>query len=346
MRSKTCTRLLGVLALIGVLLWLLTSCKGRGAEPEQSYLVSAMGFDSSELGICVTIEIPVIREGNSEDAKTIVFSETAPSVEEALARMQREVPRDLVFSHCALVVLGEGLSRGQMQEIFAFAESGERLPLAAEVVRSVNAEELLRAGSLSAPAVGYEIPELLACERERMGVDMRCSLYELHATASPDSPVAIPRMAVVMVGDRFGARLCGLDILRPHADAVCLSAEDWVPYAILSNRFSGGSATAQRIRGMTRVLTVEPDDKGVSLSLNLKMNLTGGTENDAQKLRRDLVTRTEELFAYARDVVGEDLFLLGEQIKRKNAMFSGVDQTWIRGATLSVKCEIEGRRGM
>ena len=86
-------------------------------------------------------------------------------------------------------------------------------------------------------------------------------------------------MAVVMVGDRFGARLCGLDILRPHADAVCLSAEDWVPYAILSNRFSGGSATDQRIRGVTRVLTVEPDGGGLSLFLDLKMGLTGGTEH-------------------------------------------------------------------
>ena len=344
MMGKTCRRLLGTLALASVLLGGLTSCKGRGAEPEQSYLVSAMGFDSSENGICVTIEIPVIRESNSVQASTIVFSEAAPSVGEALVRMQREVPRDLVFSHCALVVLGEDLSREQMEEIFAFAEGGERLPLAAEVVRGVNAEKLLRAGSLSAPAVGYEIPELLACERKRMGVDMRCSLYELHATASPDSPVAIPRMEVVPVGDRFGARLSGLDILRPHAEAVCLSAEEWIPYAVLSDRFSGGTATDQRMRRVTRVLTVEPDGGGVSLFLDLKMDLIGGKENDVQELQREIIARTEKLFAYVRDVVGEDLFLLGEQIRRNNAAFSEADLTWIRGATLSVKCEIEGRR--
>ena len=211
------------------------------------------------------------------------------------------------------------------------------------MVRGVNAEELLRTGSLSAPAVGYEIPELLACERERMGVDMRCSLYQLHATASPDSPVAIPRMEVVPAGDRFGVRLGGLDVLRPHADAVRLSAEDWIPYAILSNRFSGGTATDQRMRRVTRVLTVEPNGGGVSLFLDLKMDLIGGTGNDTQELQREIIARTEKLFVYARDVVGEDLFLLGEQIRRNNAAFSETDLTWIRGATLSVKCEIEGR---
>ena len=343
MRGKACRRMLGALALVGVLLASLASCKGRGAEPEQSYLVSAMGFDPSQDGIRVTIEIPVIRESNSAEAKTIVFCETAPSVAEALARMQREVPRDLVFSHCALAVLGEDLDREQMQEIFAFAESGERLPLATEVVRAANAEKILRAGSLSAPAVGYEIPELLERERARMGVDMRCSIYELRATPSPDLPVAIPYIDTVELGEHYGARLRGLDILRPHADAVRLLAEDWIPYAILSNRFVGGSDTDRRIGKVKRVLTAESNGGGVSIRLNLKLTLTGGADGDGQELQREIITRTESLFVYARDVIGEDLFLLGEQIKRKNAALPIEDLTWIRGGTLSVNCEMEGK---
>ncbi len=344
MRGKACVRVLCALALAGMLLGLLISCKGRGAEPEQSYPVSAMGFDPCENAIRVTIEIPVIGARDSEAMRTIVFSETAASVREALARMEREVPRALVFSHCALAVLGEDLDRERMQEIFSFAEGGDQLPLATEVVRVANAEELLRAGSLSAPAVGYEIPELLECEEGRMGVDMRCSIYELRAIASPDLPVAIPRVERVPMGDRFVAQLGGLDILRPHAETVRLSAEDWIPYAILSDRLTGKPDTAQRIGRIGRVLTAEPDGEGISLSLNLKIKLTEGTDHRASELQQEIVTRTEHLFAYARDVVGEDLFHLGEQVKRKNAVFQTSDLTWIQDATLSINCEMEGRR--
>ncbi len=341
MRSNMCKRMLGVLIFVGMLLGTLTSCEGRGAEPEQSYLVSAMGFDASEEGICVTIEIPVISESQSVQAKTLLFSESGRSVEDALARMQREVPRQLVFSHCALAILGETLNTAQMQEVFAFAEAGENLPLATEVVRADNAGEILRVGSLSAPAVGYEIPELLERERKRMGVEMRCSIYELRADSSPELPVAIPRIKAVKREDGTAVRLEGVDILRPHAEAVRLSAEDWVAYAILSNRFTGGTDMGQRLRKIKRELTAESDGERVTITLNLRMKIVGGTDDGVQQIRREIITRTENLFAYARDTVGEDFFLLGEQIRQGNIEIQTQDLTWIQGATLSVHCEME-----
>jgi len=344
MRSKPWRRAIGVLVLVGMLFGMLTSCESRVAEPEQGYLVSAMGFDPSEEGIRITVEIPVISESKSEDSKTVLFSESGASVENALERMRRGIPRELVFSHCALAVLGENLDKQQMQEIFSFAETGESLPLATEVVRSASAEALLRAGSLSAPAVGYEIPELLKRERKRMGVDMRCSIYELRSTPSPDLPVALPRMEMIKVGEDSSARLEGLDILRPHVETIRLSADDWIPYAILCNRFTGGVGMEQRLGQVKHTLTEEYDGTTYMLSLNLKLNLTGGTDADAEALQRELCVRTEALFAYARDIVGEDLFLLGEQIKRKKSEIPVQDLTWIRNATLSVNCEID-RKG-
>ena len=338
MRSKA--RALIALALTGVLLGSLVSCESRGTEPEQSYLVSAMGFDCAEEGILVTVEIPVIGEARSDAAKTILCSESGKSVKEALSRIQRALPRTLVFSHCALAVLGEELSREQMQEIFAFAETGESLPLATEVVRAASAVEILRAGSLSAPAVGYEIPQMLERERGRMGVEMRCSIYALYSTVSPDLPVAIPHVERISVEENASVALSGLDILRTQADVIRLSAEDWVPYAILSDQVTGSSDADQRISCVRRVLKAEERGDGVLLSLHLKMHLTGKTRTQAEELRREILSRTEQLFLYARDVIGEDLFSLGAQVKRKNGEVIVEDASWIRGATLAVECEI------
>lgn len=339
MRGKMCVRTLGMMVLMGVLLGSLVACESWGTEPEQSYLVSAMGFDCSEDGILVTIEIPVIGADRSETAKTILCSESGRSVKEALARIQRALPRTLVFSHCALAVLGEDLSREQMQEIFEFAETGESLPLATEVVRAANAEKILRAGSLSAPAVGYEIPHMLERERGRMGVEMRCSIYALYSTGSPNLPVAIPRVEGIRVGESATVALAGLDILRARADVIRLSAEDWIPYSILTDQFKGSSDAEQRISCVKRVLKAETDGDGVLLSLHLKLHRMGKTKAQAEELREEIASRTEALFLYARDVIGEDLFLLAEQLAGNNGG-GWQDSSWMRGATLEVHCEI------
>ena len=339
MRGRLFLHVPGVLILMGVLLGCLVSCESRGIEPEQSCLVSAMGFDGAEEGILVTVEIPVIGQ---ERGETILISESGKSVEEALSRIRRALPRTLVFSHCALAVLGEDLSREQMQKIFSFAESEESLPLATEVVRAANAAEILRAGSLSAPAVGYEIPQMLERERERMGVEMRCSIYALYSKGSPDLPVAIPRVESISVGESASVALAGLDLLRAGAEAIRLSAEDWIPYSILSSQFMGGSDAGQRISRVRRVLEADPSGDGIVLSLSLKIHLRGKKEADSEELWAEIVSRTEQLFLYARDVIGEDLFLLGEQVKWKNYEGFAADASWIRGATLVMHCEILG----
>lgn len=343
MSGKRWIRGLCMLLLMSALIGGLTSCEEMGTEPEQGYLVSAMGFDPSEEGIRVTIEIPVIGEGNGEESKTILFTHSGASVKSALEGMQRGIPRELVFSHCALTVLGDGLKKEALQEIFAFAEAGESLPLAAEVVRSTNAEKLLRAGSLSAPAVGYEIPELLRRERERMGVEMRCRIYELRTTPSPDLPVAIPRLESLKMGESSSVRLEGMEILRPNAGAIRLPVDDWIPYAVLSNRFTGGENGGERLGQVKRTMTVEYDGEAISLSLNLKMKMIGGTDTRVEELQSEICTRAEALFSHVRDTVGEDLFWLGEEIKRNHPEIPLEDAAWIRRADMKVTCEINGK---
>lgn len=311
---------------------LMTSC-GMQTEPEQTMLVSAMGFDAVGTGIRVTLEIPVVKDGKNSETKAVVLSETGENIPKALQSIRAGLSRELIFSHCALAVLGETLSKEQLQAVFDFAGSGETLPLAAEVVSAENAQKLLDAGSFSAPAVGYELPEILERERRQSGIDVRCSVYELRAVASPELPVALPHFSVLGEDSTPSIRWDGLALLRPHAQAFRLTAEESVPYAIIRGEWKAnegkdwiGSARLQQLRSS---LTVAEQENGLSISLMLRGELVGGTADDAALLTERLTAQTEALFARVQRELGEDVLGIGERLRREASdTWSGLESRY------------------
>ena len=335
------------LTLLLSLSLLMTSC-GKQTEPEQVYLVSAVGFDRAEEGIRVTVEVPVMGESKDSESKTMVLTETGKSITDALRTMGAGLSRSLLFSHCALAVLGETLSKEQLQAVFDFAGDGDSLPLAAGVVTAADAGALLEGGSLSAPAVGYEIPEILEQERYKTGVDIRCSVYELRAVSSPDSPIPLPRFEALGKESVQPLRFAGLDVLRSGAEPFRISREECVSYAILSDRFTKTEDTSPvgmvRLRNIRTELTAQQVEGGLQFRLTLRMDLLGGSDSDAEQLRRELCTETEKLFERVRATAGADLFSFGERLKRESPeLWETVASDYgalFQTSSLAVTCEI------
>lgn len=334
--------------VIFVVVCLFTSC-GAQTEPEQTMLVSAMGFDADGAGIRVTLEIPVVEEGKSAETKAVVLSEVGEDIPKALQTIRAGLSRELIFSHCALAVLGEGLSKEQLQAVFAFAGSGETLPLAAEVVSAQNGEALLRAGSFSAPAVGYELPEILERERKQTGVDIRCSVYELRAVASPELPIALPCFSLQGEASATPIRWDGITVLRPHAQAFRLTSEESIPYAILCGEWTAnegndwtGSARLQKPRSS---LIVTEQENLLFISLKLYGELVGGTADDAAMLTERFTLQTEALFARVQRELGEDVLGIGERLHRgASDEWKAVESRYaslFATAVFRVECQIE-----
>ena len=314
---------------------LLSSCYHH-TEPEQVYPVAAMGFDAAEEGIRVTVEIAVVDDSELSKSKSLCFSQNGESVENALNAMETGLPRALIFSHCALAVLGEALSKERMQEIFAFAGAEEGLPLAAEVVVSQNAEQLLKAKSVSSVAMGYEIPQILEQERRRLGAEMPCSVYELRSVASPELPIALPRFVTVGDGEMPSVRFDGLDILRPNAPSYRLSVEECVSHAILTDTYRGADQEGIRWGRVYWQIQTTKDQNGERMELTVKMEASGGNTADMDVLASRLQSDAEGLYRKVRRTVDEDLFLLDERLKRQ-------DQQWSPDAPLTVGCWIKVR---
>ncbi len=310
----------------------LCSCS-RYTEPEQVYLVSAMGFDGGEEGIRVTVEIPMIGGSESTQQKTLRFTQTGEDVRQALHLMEAGLSRELIFSHCALAALGETLSKEQMQEIFDFAGTGEGIPLAAEAVVCGDAEKLLGVDGISGIAMGYEIHQILERERQRTGAEMPCGIFELRGMASPDTPIALPRFEVVEKKEGESVRLAGMDVLRPHGTPFRMTLEECVPYAILTDTYGESMENGIRWSRVRTDLTLLEKDGATRLTLHLKMEATGRGQIDPQSAADSLCRRTEALFQRAREETGEDLFRISPRIGAES----------LDGVALTVACQVKVR---
>ena len=344
-----------VLSLLLALPLLLAGCRAGGrSEPEQIYPVSAVGFDpDSNGGVRLSLEVPLTRESADESPAPALFTGEGGTVEEALRQIAAGLGRRLLFSHCALLVLGDGLSREQMEAIFGFAESGVTLPLAAQVIAAPDAGALLRGGSLSTPAAGYDVPGIFRQVSGSLGLDVRCRIYELRADASPGRPVVLPLFRAAGEDAPEAAVFGGLRLLREGKPALELSPEQSVWYAMLTDRYDGengspGGLLGVRLRGVKSEIGAGRSGEDLWLSLALRMEaadrLPAG-EADA------LCTRIEEgvrgLFLSLREQAGEDVFLLGDRLARQDAaLWQELAPDFARlfaGAELRVSCEIRAK---
>lgn len=169
------------LALLALLLLcpFLSGC--YAVEPEEVYLISALGFDRTDTGIRLVAEVPLTREDESDKMEVRVFEGTGGSIPAALEAMKTGLAKKPEFGHCALAVLGEGVEGAELEAALQCLSEWQ-VPLSATVIFSPDAKSLLEKGSLSAPAVGYEIPDILRLISEERGVVFRCRVYEISSS--------------------------------------------------------------------------------------------------------------------------------------------------------------------
>ncbi len=183
-------RVIAVL-MTAALAFALSSCGiRRVSEPEDVYLVSALGFDRDADGLSLCAEVPLTRENEADKMEVRCFRGRGETPEQALLDLRAGLAKELIFGQCALVVLGDGLTPVDRQTATDFAGYTVKVPLSVPVISAPQAFELLENGSLSAPAAGYDIPEILRRQSKLYELDLRCRLYEI--LAQTDGKQALP----------------------------------------------------------------------------------------------------------------------------------------------------------
>lgn len=184
---------------------LFAACGAHTTEPEQLYLVSAIGFDKIDTGIRVVAEVPLTRENEADKMEVCVFAGEGTTIPNALQQMKQGLGKELFFGHCALAVLGDGVEDDWLNDILDFLNA-EDVPLSITIISAPNAQELLARGSVAASAAGYEIPDILRLQIREGGLSLQCRLYEIE-TRKTD--FVLPRFEANGMENAAANRFCG-----------------------------------------------------------------------------------------------------------------------------------------
>lgn len=174
-------------ALLCLSLCLLCGCRTVGGrEPEQGALVAAVGVDAVGTQVRVSLEVLLVSEGEGVERR--VLSAVGADARLAYAAVTEGFVRELLFGHCAVLVLGDGIT----DETATAFLSDASLPPELQVVTAEDAHALLSVEALAMPAVGYELQAILSrCAAKN------CRVFELTADPSVHlSRSALPRASL------------------------------------------------------------------------------------------------------------------------------------------------------
>jgi hypothetical protein len=212
-------------------------------EPEQQYLISAIGFDNAENELKVSLEVIIFSVGKAESSiESKVFSGNGLTVKQALGNLSSEVAKKLLYGHCALIVLGESLTGSQVEEIFQFCSSGKDIPLSTSLISTPDAMALLSCKSISTPVTGYDITGVLKQKSEDWGIGLTDRLYEVQTKRLDENGYyALPYFSVSTSEDKTVYTFSGIRIYEHDSPSLLFDLPQSALYSLLTDTYGSGT---------------------------------------------------------------------------------------------------------
>jgi len=283
-------------------------------EPEEVATVSAIGFDSSEGGVRVSVQTA---EKGGESVK--VISGEGESVSFALSHLSGADTRRLELSHCAVIVLGNGVTRETVGEIFDFCARNRDITDAVLFVAAHDANELLSLDS----AAGFDMVSAMRPSAEGAGMFSKNRFYEIK-NAEDTGVMALPYFFVS--GDEYS--LHGLKLYTELMERAILDRSESALYLMMRGIFTSGrvdhlseeKATTARVKSARTRYAKDGDLLTVSCRLTVDGDMTAA---EITALAESCRLGAEELYGQLTSRYG-DVFVFGEG-KRCEFIFE-VDQ--------------------
>lgn len=229
---KKLTKFMGLFVLSLVLL-MPVGCGGVGSytEPEEIAVVSAIGFDAAERGVRVSVQTV----NGSGKAPEVIDGE-GESIDLALSSVYSDGSRRLEFSHCALVVLGDGLDKETVSEIYGLCGGNDEISDAVLLVGAHEAYPLLSLEN----AAGYDVATAMRSYPEGAGLFSKNRFYEIIGSEKTARGAGVAALPYFYVSDgKYSLR--GLKLYRGRAEKVLLDRRESALYLMMRGIFTSGS---------------------------------------------------------------------------------------------------------
>lgn len=342
-------------AMIVLSLLQFSGCRGIYGyrEPEQQYFVSAMGFDRAGDLIEVSLEVIIFSVGEAESKiETRLFSGRGETVREAVSSLSGEVSKKLLFSHCALIVLGETLSPGQCDAVFSFCTPENGINISAAVISTPNANSLLKAPSVSTPVTGYDITGVIKQKSRDWGIGLMNRIYQIGDERMRGGSCYSVPFFVLARGDNgediysfFGTRIYSGDM-----PTIILDLSDSALYSLICGTYGSGTFFVRTDGGevlQPTVLSAKTGVRGnveegvlnIKIITNLQLDERRNIGVDPARVARALEDNTLKFIEKTHTGCGRDPFDLRTRV-RTDAQGGTDENTEIGSITVEFSVDI------
>ncbi|MCI6502383.1 MAG: hypothetical protein MSA49_04025 [Clostridia bacterium] len=284
-------------------------------EPEDQYIVSALGFDVRDGFLSVTARVD-----RADGAKPLVFEGQGKNVEYAISHLGGSDEKRLETGHCALLVIGAGVTPSYLAEILSYCGRNDNITVAAHVAAAFDAGALLRTESGS----GYRLIGALRAKGDGTGLGEESRFYEIEEARATKGSFALPYFYI----SEEETGLFGLKVYADDAETCILDRRESAFFRILCGKFRQGRIDYDTKHGIgsAHVLfcrtqfSAEPSDNGIlrigvwcDLWLDGKQPMTG--EEDVETLSATLAGEMQTLYQQLASRYG-DVFGLAAHVER------------------------------
>lgn len=284
------------------------SAKEAIASHKQEYIVTALGFDTDEKGIRMILEAVVVNSDDLDSSKENRLIEGAgANVDEAFSQISQKTTQPLMFSHTGTVIISDGLSQTQTEDIYDFCYERDEINLAVMFVNTENAKELLSCKTVSSVGVGFDIMSLIEVVAEEKGMAFENLFYEIESARNkPQKTVYLPVISVENKEFFFD----GTAVLKENRLIEKLNTENSQILYMIKGDFDGGSFLSHgsfcEIKSIKTTYDFDFEDR-LLITVNMRLD----------KNKNEIKASAEKLIFQMQEN-GEDVFGFGNEISHKS----------------------------
>ena len=298
--------LLSVAFLGGILLLLSCSSIYGYSEPEDRYIVSALGFDEKEGSFEVSVSVV-------DGEETRVFRGIGDSVDHAMSHIKGADAKQLELSHLAVIVIGNSIDDESLSEVLAYCQNNDDITIGVRLASAHNAAELLSLDGSD----GYTLTGAFRDGKDGSGFAGGSRFYELENDRISDSRGRVCHMPYFSVGEE-GYYLDGLKIYGVFG-WVRLDRVESAYYMMLRGEFSagpldmeyGGEAHGVLVSSCHTLYRYEDGRIGIVCKLGITSEYL--SESDASAAMKACSDKAESLCRQLFDRYG-DIMGIGKRI--------------------------------
>ena len=283
-------------------LCLLCGCTGY-RESDNSFVVSAMGFDKKGENYTIFIEAVTANEAE-EELKAESYEAEGETLEDALYSLKNKIYKPLSFEHCSVILVSPYIEKEDFKSVVSFCKKTEGLNTSVYFAATEEIGKIISLDAVSEAAGGYDISAAIESRDEENGIRYKNRLYELLSAGDEFIPTFyLPFLSAEE--DKFSCD--GELIYTDFSPLKKLKFDDSFVLSVLTNRYGKGDITLMgetaEIQWAHTYFDAQVKENKLYINLKTKFRFKSGSDSFLKAFEERaemLLKNTEDIFGFSK----------------------------------------------